>query len=90
MPVPLYGFMEGDTIGQLILADENETIASLIHKLGQAASIRVAPKPDVQLVYQHRVVDPALTVTEAGLTALERFDVRETHADGLFEDRDAR
>ena len=76
MPVPLYGFLEGDTIGQLILADEDETIASLARKLQDAASIRVKPQDEVQLVYGGKIVDAALTVSEAGLTELERFDVR--------------
>lgn len=77
MPVPLYGFLEGDTIGQLIVAEEGETIGSLARKLQEAASIRVNPRRDVRLIYQEQLIDPALTISEAGLAALERFDVRE-------------
>lgn len=77
MPLPLYGFLDGDTIGLLIVADEHESIASLAHKLQEAANIRVRPRPEVQLVYQGKIIDPALSVSDAGLTALERFDVRQ-------------
>src|SRR5260370_11564494 len=75
MPIPLYGFLQGDTIGLLILGDEQETVQSLSEKLQEAASIRVARKEKVQVVYKNRVMDPALTLAQAGLEALERFDV---------------
>jgi hypothetical protein len=76
MSMPLYGFLEGDTVGLLIVADEHESIASLTRKLQEAAGVRVLHMRDVQLVYQGNVIDPARTVSEAGFTALERFDVR--------------
>lgn len=90
MPLPLYGFLEGDTIGQLIVAEENDTIASLTRKLEEAASIRVSLGREVHLVYQGQVIDPALTISEAGLSALERFDVREKQGHGLSKNRDIR
>ena len=77
MSLPLYGFLEGDTVGLLIVADQNESISSLARKLQEAGNIRVKPKSDVQLVYQGKVIDPALTVSGAGFSALERFDVRQ-------------
>jgi len=77
MSLPLYGFLEGDTVGLLIVADQNESISSLAHKLQEAGNIRVKPKSEVQLVYQGKVIDPALTVSGAGFTALERFDLRQ-------------
>ena len=76
MSLPLYGFLEGDTVGLLIDADKNESIASLAVKLQAAASIRVMPRPEVQLVYQGKIIDPAITVSEAGFMAFDRFDVR--------------
>jgi len=77
MSLPLYGFLEGDTVGLLIVADQNESISSLARKLQEAGNIRVKPRSEVQLVYQGKVIDPALTVSGAGFTALERFDVRQ-------------
>jgi hypothetical protein len=35
--IPLYGFLEGDTIGLLILAEEGDTIAALAQKLQDSA-----------------------------------------------------
>ena len=42
MPVPLYGFLQCDTVGLLILAEEAETLQALARKLQDAASLRVA------------------------------------------------
>jgi hypothetical protein len=75
MPIPLYGFLEGDTIGLLVLADENETMHSLAEKLQEAASLRVAPSPSVTVVYREESIDSGKTVAQAGLKALDRFDV---------------
>ncbi len=75
MPIPLYGFLEGDTILLLILADEQDTVRSLGERIQEAAAIRVARREDLQVVYRNRVLDPELTVREAGLEPLERFDV---------------
>jgi Toluene-4-monooxygenase system protein B (TmoB) len=75
MPIPLYGFLEGDTIGLLIVAEENETVQDLARKLQDGASIRVAPRERVQVIYKEKVLDPELTLVQAGLEALERFDV---------------
>ena len=77
MPLPLYGFLDGDTVGLLIVADEHESIASLARKLQEAGNIRVRSKPEVHLVYQGEIIDPARSVSDAGFTALERFDVRQ-------------
>jgi hypothetical protein len=87
MSLPLYGFLEGDTIGVLIVSEENGTVASLARKLQDAASIRVTPHNRTHVVYRGKVIDPALTLAEAGFTELERFDVREEPAHGLPEDR---
>jgi hypothetical protein len=75
MPIPLYGFLQGDTVGLLILAEEGETLQALAQKLQDAASLRVAHKERVQVVYNDKTMDPAMTVAQAGLQALDRFDV---------------
>lgn len=75
MPIPLYGFLEGDTIGLLIVAEEDETVRNLAQKLQDGASIRVAPRQKVQVIYQGKALDPTLTLAQAGFEALERFDV---------------
>jgi Toluene-4-monooxygenase system protein B (TmoB) len=75
MPIPLYGFLEGDMLGLLVFAEEVETVQELARKLQDAASIRVARNNDVELLYNGKTVDPALTIAQAGLQALDRFDV---------------
>jgi hypothetical protein len=76
MSMPLYGFLEGDTLGLLVLAEEDETILELARALQDAASIRVARHDDIDFVYNGKAIDPGLTVAQAGLQALDRFDVR--------------
>jgi Toluene-4-monooxygenase system protein B (TmoB) len=75
MPLPLYGFLEGDTIGLLIVAEEHETVGSLSRKLQEAASLRVAPIKNPQILYRDEALDPGMTLAQAGLKPLERFDV---------------
>jgi hypothetical protein len=79
MPIPLYGFLQGDTLGLLILAEEGDTILELARKLQDAASIRVAREDKIDYVYDGKAIDPVLTVAQAGLQALDRFDVISRH-----------
>lgn len=76
MPIPLYGFLQGDTVGLLILADDGDTLEALARKLQAAASLRVAATDAVRVVYNDKTMDPSMTVAQAGLEALDRFDVR--------------
>ena len=75
MTIPLYGFLQGDVLGLLILAEENETVHALSERLQEAASVRVAHSQNVRVLYKGNVLDPGLTLREAGLNTLERFDV---------------
>jgi hypothetical protein len=74
--IPLYGFLEGDTLGLLVLADEHDTAATLARKLEEAAALRVAPAPGARVWARGAPLEPSLTVADAGLQALDRFDVR--------------
>ena len=75
MLVPLYGFLKGDTIGLLVLAQTTDTVAEVAAKLQQAAAVRVAPKPRADVYFKGNRLSPELTVSQAGLEALERVDV---------------
>ena len=79
MSIPLYGFLEGDTVGLLVLAEEGETILELARKLQDAASIRVARVNEIDFVYDGKTIDPGLTVAQIGLQPLDRFDVISSH-----------
>ena len=80
MSIPLYGFLEGDTLGLLMLAEEGDTILQLARKLQDAANIRVSHSDNVDFLYDGKSIDPGLTVAQAGLQALDRFDVVRRHA----------
>ena len=80
MSIPLYGFLEGDTLGLLMLAEEGETVLQLARKLQDAANIRVSHSDNVDFLYDGKSIDPGLTVAQAGLQALDRFDVVRRHA----------
>jgi hypothetical protein len=73
--IPLYGFLQGDCIGLLVLADENDTAADLIDKLQSAARIRVRAAAMVNVVYQGAIIASNATVGESQMSALDRFDV---------------
>jgi hypothetical protein len=73
--VPLYGFLEGDTIGLLVLVHDDERVADIADRLRQAAAVRVAPKPHAEVYFRGERLDPGLTVAAAGLGALDRVDV---------------
>jgi hypothetical protein len=73
--IPLYGFLEGDTMGLLILAEEGDTTAALAERLQTSAGTRVAPRPRLRVVWKRRILDMDATVAQAGLRPLDRFDV---------------
>jgi hypothetical protein len=73
--IPLYGFLQGDTLGLLVLAYRNDTVADLAERLQQSARVRVARKDAVKVLYKGRTLEPDLTLENAGVEALERFDV---------------
>ena len=75
MLVPLYGFLKGDTIGLIVLVRSDQTVADIAAVLQEAASVRVAPAERASVYCRGTKLDPALTVTEAGLKALDRVDV---------------
>ena len=72
---PLYGFLEGDTIGLLTFAYPEDTVADLAAKLQQAADVRVGKRAGAKVVYEGQVLAPTLTVAQAGFEALDRFEV---------------
>jgi hypothetical protein len=74
--IPLYGFLEGDTLGLLVLAREQDT--ALAEKLQEAAALRVAPEAGARVWVRGEPLEPSVTVARAGLQALDMFEVRVT------------
>jgi len=87
--VPLYGFLQGDTIGLLVLVHDTDPVAEIARVLQQAAAVRVSPGPPGNVVYAGKVLAPHLTVAQAGLTALERIDVVPPSSERSAAERDA-
>jgi hypothetical protein len=73
--IPLYGFLEGDTIGLLVLGHAEDTVASLAARLQTSAGVRVAPREKVIVLYKGAPLPLQLTLSRAGLQPLDRFDV---------------
>lgn len=73
--IPLYGFLEGDTIGLLVLADEEAPVEALAIQLQQSSRVRVPPRSDARVVVNGRVIAGTTSARAAGLAALDRFDV---------------
>jgi Toluene-4-monooxygenase system protein B (TmoB) len=73
--IPIYGFVQGDTLGLLLLAQHGETMQELADKLQQSARVRVAQRAHVRVVYKGRELDPKWTIEQAGIEALDRIDV---------------
>jgi hypothetical protein len=76
MTIPLYGFLEGDTIGLLLLVQEEDQIEHLVTKLQNAASVRVAPQAGFGLWFDGKRLDPNASVKEAKLAPLDVVHVR--------------
>ena len=74
--IPLYGFLEGDTLGLLVLARPESTIAEIAAQLRAAANVRVGWEGPAQVIHEGRVLDAKTTVAAAELHALDRIDVR--------------
>jgi hypothetical protein len=76
MLVPLYGFLEGDTLGLVVLVHDHELVADVAQRLQEAARMRVPADGARDVYFRGQRLDPQLTVAAAGLTALDRVDVR--------------
>jgi hypothetical protein len=74
--IPLYGFVEGDTLGLIVLADDAETLDDVATKLRSAARLRAELEDPIEIVVNDRVIDPASIVAQAELRPLDRIDVR--------------
>lgn len=75
--MPLYGFLQGDTMGLLVLAREDDTVAELAHQLRQSARVRVTTRGSLRVLHAGRQLDPRSTLKQAGLKPLDRFDVEQ-------------
>jgi len=76
MLVPLYGFLEGDTLGLVLLVSDSQTIRELAACMQQASAPRVPPRDEVQVFFNGQQLALDDTVAATGLEALDRVDIR--------------
>ena len=75
MLVPLFGFLQGDTIGLVVLVQDDQTVGDIAAILQEAASIRVPPRDRVSVYFHGERLDPDRTVASVGFAPLDRVDV---------------
>jgi hypothetical protein len=75
MLVPIYTFLKGDTLGLVVLTQDHVSIAQLAKNALEAAAMRIRPMPNPVVRFNGVVLDPQLTVAQAGIAALDRIDV---------------
>ena len=75
MGVPLYAFVRGDTLGLVVLAREDESIAELALRLSRAAAPRVALSGRLHVIHRGQRLRGELSLSEAGIRALDRVDL---------------
>jgi hypothetical protein len=73
--IPIYGFVAGDVLGVLVLADLDASAGALAEQVLQAAAPRVRPFQAPQLVWQGSRLDRDRTLRQCGLVPLSRVDV---------------
>ena len=73
--IPLYGFLKGDTLGLLILAQDDDTVEQLGQRLQQAAQVRVASQGAICVMRNGKELSLSASVRGVGFQALEKFEV---------------
>ena len=78
--IPIHGFVEGDVLGVLVLADADASVDALAQQLLAAAAPRVKAFQNARVLWQGRPLDREQTLHQCGLPPLSRVDV--VHAGG--------
>jgi hypothetical protein len=78
--VPLYGFVQGDTMGVLVMAHDDMTLETVQELLSASVHVRVEMSGRWTLSAQGRQLEGSRTVAESGLRPLERIDLRRWEA----------
>lgn len=82
MLIPIYGFIEGDTLGLLILAHDTDTMVQLAGRMKRSAAPRVVIEGSVFVEYKGVRLPPGETLARAGIQPLCRVDLRKVGNDG--------
>lgn len=77
-PIPVNAAIEHDFITNLILLFSTDTVEQACARVAECAIGSRLPEQDapLQMIYEGDVLDPSVTVTEAGITPLSEVFVR--------------
>jgi hypothetical protein len=73
--MPLYGFVQGDTMGIVVLGRLDATIADLADRLLKATGVRVRERGPYRVLAGKRVLDPHATLRTQAIEPLSRVDL---------------
>lgn len=73
--VPLYGFVQGDTMGVVVLGRLDGTVAELGANLLRAVGVRVERQGPYQLRAGARRLDPEAALRTQAMEPLDRIDL---------------
>jgi len=73
--MPLYGFVQGDTMGIVVLGRLDGTIADLADRLLKATGVRVRGRGSYRVLTGQRVLDPGATLRTQAIEPLSRVDL---------------
>jgi hypothetical protein len=73
--MPLYAFVQGDSMGVVVLAHSDGTAADLAEKLMQASAVRVARRDKFRVMSGGRILDLGATLRMQGVQSLDRVDL---------------
>jgi hypothetical protein len=75
MLIPVYGFLQGDALGLVVLMKDDETADDFANKLMQAAAMRVPPYSDRAVYFKGERLQGNAILAKVGVTPLARLDV---------------
>ncbi len=73
--LPLYAFVEGDTMGVVVLGRLEGTVAELGETLLRAVGVRVGRQGRYHLLAAGQRLDPTATLSSRGMAPLDRVDL---------------
>ena len=73
--LPLYAFVQGDSMGIVVLGRPEATVAELGEDMLRAAGVRIGRRAAFRLTAGARALELAATLGTQGLEALERVDL---------------
>jgi len=73
--LPLYAFVQGDTIGVLVLGRLDGTVRDLGDNLLRATGVRVKARGPFRIVAGERILDLAAPLRSLGMQPLDRVNL---------------